>query len=785
MSNNPDKQYKLDLILRELNKAYVGFQCQQDRGDTSTELLALSVKRSSSAFMGEFNDYGSGQLPDISPGSQRSYLGNITLSQTLVSSEESTPLSPIKELSESPRFTSEPAYTYGDFAQKFTESLLGEVGIKKATHTASEVTETPPPSTSSNLDDLASAISSSIVEAAVHPHPETVLSQQKSPPLTSATKEVSAGTVDELAMALTSSILFSSSLPSVDKDQSQDRCNNTQPSSSSSAVDDLIGSLSSSIIQSSLEACNAAGGKREDAKKSPPPSLSSDQNTEPSVSERERGRPGLSSAADSVAKSIIANALSLSSSSAPPPPAQAPKILPLQTSGQSSDSTVCPSSGSEENAFVSLVDQLTDSIISDVLLSRPSPQNAAATSVSSPPLNRPAIFIQVERRGSGGMTESPRSSRSSSITGQTITLHEYTDELVESSCREGVAIALFQTQGQEAATMEEAVPNEGEGEGGKEPQPPPSSSLDVFLDSVISSSIQDGLRHSSIEVTPDEETAVVQQPTSLSSEAQMSLASTPRVIKQSPVLTRHGLNLAGRKHTTHGSDLSDASSDDGPPQVPSKLLLSTPSNSRMSYAWSTASTRDEDSRPVSPTNLDRIALDLTQNCDEFSNLLSKIIVSEAISTVTEPQSKRKEPFGTLDEGDSGEEQELNINNDQTTSKIDDFLSRLDQASPISEVNELDEGVSYEATNDKEEDGGGGGGKGSEVIGAAYPSTWHKMRAMLLRPVATGNWGCGAFKGNPKLKSMIQWAAVSAAGRPQMIYCTFGNTAVKQVSIYLN
>jgi len=27
-------------------------------------------------------------------------------------------------------------------------------------------------------------------------------------------------------------------------------------------------------------------------------------------------------------------------------------------------------------------------------------------------------------------------------------------------------------------------------------------------------------------------------------------------------------------------------------------------------------------------------------------------------------------------------------------------------------------------------------------------------------VATGNWGCGAFGGNPEIKSMIQWLAAS-------------------------
>ncbi|XP_010522257.1 PREDICTED: probable poly(ADP-ribose) glycohydrolase 2 isoform X2 [Tarenaya hassleriana] len=40
-------------------------------------------------------------------------------------------------------------------------------------------------------------------------------------------------------------------------------------------------------------------------------------------------------------------------------------------------------------------------------------------------------------------------------------------------------------------------------------------------------------------------------------------------------------------------------------------------------------------------------------------------------------------------------------------------------------------------------------------------------------VATGNWGCGAYGGDPELKSMLQWLAASEAKRPFMSYYTFG------------
>ena len=47
------------------------------------------------------------------------------------------------------------------------------------------------------------------------------------------------------------------------------------------------------------------------------------------------------------------------------------------------------------------------------------------------------------------------------------------------------------------------------------------------------------------------------------------------------------------------------------------------------------------------------------------------------------------------------------------------------------------------------------------------------REVELPSVATGNWGCGAFGGDPKLKLLIQWMAASEAGR-DLAYFTFGD-----------
>ncbi|CAA7041828.1 unnamed protein product [Microthlaspi erraticum] len=48
-------------------------------------------------------------------------------------------------------------------------------------------------------------------------------------------------------------------------------------------------------------------------------------------------------------------------------------------------------------------------------------------------------------------------------------------------------------------------------------------------------------------------------------------------------------------------------------------------------------------------------------------------------------------------------------------------------------------------------------------------------------VATGNWGCGVFGGDPELKIMLQWLAISQSGRPLMSYYTFGLQALQNVN----
>lgn len=54
----------------------------------------------------------------------------------------------------------------------------------------------------------------------------------------------------------------------------------------------------------------------------------------------------------------------------------------------------------------------------------------------------------------------------------------------------------------------------------------------------------------------------------------------------------------------------------------------------------------------------------------------------------------------------------------------------------------------------------------------------------VRPIATGNWGCGVFRGDPELKALIQWVAASASGCPVIVYHTFGDRRLLRVSLGL-
>ncbi|KAJ4749050.1 hypothetical protein LUZ62_083455 [Rhynchospora pubera] len=47
-------------------------------------------------------------------------------------------------------------------------------------------------------------------------------------------------------------------------------------------------------------------------------------------------------------------------------------------------------------------------------------------------------------------------------------------------------------------------------------------------------------------------------------------------------------------------------------------------------------------------------------------------------------------------------------------------------------------------------------------------------------ISTGNWGCGAFGGDPEIKSMIQWLAAAQANRAFIHYYTFEEPSLEQL-----
>ncbi|KAK1154442.1 poly(ADP-ribose) glycohydrolase isoform X1 [Acipenser oxyrinchus oxyrinchus] len=64
------------------------------------------------------------------------------------------------------------------------------------------------------------------------------------------------------------------------------------------------------------------------------------------------------------------------------------------------------------------------------------------------------------------------------------------------------------------------------------------------------------------------------------------------------------------------------------------------------------------------------------------------------------------------------------------------------------------------------------------LNKAYCGFEPRVQAQCYLPVATGNWGCGAFNGDSKLKALIQMMAASKASR-DIVYFTFGNKELVQ------
>ncbi|KAF8787778.1 Poly(ADP-ribose) glycohydrolase like protein [Argiope bruennichi] len=64
------------------------------------------------------------------------------------------------------------------------------------------------------------------------------------------------------------------------------------------------------------------------------------------------------------------------------------------------------------------------------------------------------------------------------------------------------------------------------------------------------------------------------------------------------------------------------------------------------------------------------------------------------------------------------------------------------------------------------------------LNKAYCGFFEDASPVNLSAIASGNWGCGAFKGDPRLKFLIQLMAASHVGR-DLLYFTFGNRQLKK------
>lgn len=535
---SPEDQYTDHYLLRELNKAFAGFLCQQDRGDLSTALIALRIQNeptqialSTDHYSMSFSpsSYGTGILPsqptDVHPMSGRS---------------SSDPLSPISEAHE-PSSPSKSA----DVSSALNSTVDSDT--KAGSDGASRATDTPEDGRERRVEKYASHLSGSILSSVL---------PQSGPNTGSGGSAEENKVVDDFASKLSKSLISGIfSEPTVQRQEDDGH--------SPTAIAEK---LTNSLIADVLTQKNSEGSK----------SQSSPITT-----------------ADTLAHNIISDVLSQG--------VAAPKMPPSspQTVGQ-------PTSPAVEWQVHSYADHVADGIISSVLEAS----------------NPPSIVFSKQSENEQG---------SSSLTGQTITLHEFTDDLVEGVVREGVLIASLQTRGSERANFAEdgelgegtIVEDGREGERGRKVGEKGKSSRGYnagnLAESLVVQSIQSVLEEG-------------HKRGKKLGEERSDHRFTPGKRAESPLrlgLLRQTLEKPKLTSTSSETDITDLEHT-----TSSSLLHLAAPSSRMSYAWSIASTRDEESRPVSPTDLDQMALSFVGNMDEYSSMFAELVIRSAIAEVT-------------------------------------------------------------------------------------------------------------------------------------------------------
>lgn len=649
-------QYHADFILWELNKAYTGFHCQQDRGDISTELLALTVKRGSLAFVAE--DYPECGAP-FRITSRQSDLGNIPQSTAEyvvrgpaavvleTSGGMSSPLSPIPEISETPSF---PTFLADDIVQAGLKQVEGSTRHEQG----------------GGGEGAAEEMATKLVQS-MFENPAELLGEDSNPIISGIGLTLS---MDDLATALASSILKASAQ------------NRTQEAAASV----LVKTMSAEELE-----------KR----------------------------------SNFIARSIIADVLT---SSSPLPP----KITTPQTMGEPT------SSSSSIEGLSSMAVGISGNILSEVL-----------KKCSVRP--QPPVAIQVEGK----------ERRISSLTN--MVLHEYINEMTNLAIHEGISLAQESPPTASLLERPQAIP-QARPEAAN-PQADPSG-IDVvqLAESLVAQSIQNSLKRVQLEIGWKEGKSepLFRAPFKKQLPARQGLPLGTPPGGTSPLTSSPANGFPEGPPPTQTALPGGPKPQDSPPVVPrepfdpdgdtqstasnlnSRLL--TPMSSRAGYAWSIASTRDEDSRPVSPTDLNKLGLSLSNNTDEFSSLFSDIVINNAISNVT---GENISPH-TI----STEKKEAQDHTSlPSSSKIGIFLSTLGEAETPSD----------------------------QSVTTPYNTTWQNMRRQLLRPVTTGPWKCsgeGGVRGDPQLMAMVQWMAASASGRPRLFYYSLKEEAVQEVRCVL-
>ena len=765
-SSNPHLQYTSGAILRNLNKAYTGFLCQEDRGDISTEKLTLSVKRGSLAFAAEEYPAFSSRMNTNSasfqegPVSQQSPLAQngtprLKISTSLTDGDDSggvVPLSPIPESCESPGV--------------FQAALVGNIlmgGVKQF----ADANKTQ------------------------RPLPENGFTSQV------GEKEEFNGGIEEFAARMACNLVATGGQVSLGRE-----CLTPSPIppiiEESGGEDKLASHLAATIINSSLgERMKSQAWAKEQEENRKNAEMMKEKNIEETSA--------------TLAKSIISDALFRGDHVA----AALPGNISSSATGNEAET-----SSTVKDSATEVASRLTGAILSE----------AVRTGNKVASMTHPPIVVPVDRRGS---IESFRSSRSSSLTGQSITVLDYTEDVTEEVIRDGLSMAQFMLQGiqgqnEEAEeemkaeeeedsstlasdiaydvvqegiemfanctspihvskheiqqpreivpTFPESSPPADRHEVSKKPLSPLETEEEEDSNTVASDIaydvVQEGIEMfasctSPIHVSKHE----IQQPREIvPTFPESSPPVDRRAVSQKPLSSLLKLSK-GNCRPNQPLEVGDSESE--LPTMPSNFSggaqgaatpmnqrLLTPMSVRTGYAWSTASTQDEESRPVSPMDMNKIGLSLSTNTEEFSSLVSEMVISHAIGDATgsaEPSLSPK-TINSVDDTPA-------ITN---SSKIGLYLSQLCQAEPP-----CDTGLA----------GDEGSADGADENGlSSFSSLWDRMRLQLLRPITTGNWGCGpSGGGDPQLIAMIQWVAASACGRPKFIYCTTGEKRVKQVS----